>query len=341
MKLNKILLILLLFTTSPIFADYAVIFMYHRFAEPKYPSTNITLEQFKFQIDYLQKNKYNVWHLSKILRHIINKEEIPPKTVAITIDDAYLSTYKHAYPMLKKKNFPFTVSVNTNQISAKSKSYMSWEQMQEMRADGVEFTNHTVNHPYLIAKKNEKEAEWKKRTSKEIEEAQSKIHDELGKDTNENPRMFTYPFGEYDTKTAQLVKELGYIGISQTSGAVGHNSDLRAIKRFPMSESFASEDGFITKLNTLPMPIESVSSFEPLITNNNPPKLRIKLKMPLKNLRCFLSNGNPIDYKWISQNEFEVSANDPIKVGREKYTCTAPAENGKWYWYSHLWILKE
>ncbi|MFT7003327.1 MAG: biofilm PGA synthesis lipoprotein PgaB [Sulfurimonas sp.] len=341
MKLNKILLLLLLFTTSPIFADYAVIFMYHRFGEPKYPSTNITLEQFQFQIDYLQKNKYNVWHLSKILRHIINKEKIPPKTVAITIDDAYLSTYKNAYPMLKKKNFPFTVTINTKQIDLKSKNYMSWEQMREMKANGVEFTNHTVNHPYLIAKKNEKDASWEKRIIKEIEEAQSKIQDELGVDTNENPRIFTYPFGEYDTKTAQLVKELGYIGISQTSGTVEHNSDLRAIKRFPMSESFASEDGFITKLNTLPMPIESTSSFEPLVRNNNPPKLRIKLKMPLENIRCYISNGDAINFDFISQTEIEVYANEPIQVGREKYTCTAPAENGKWYWYSHLWILKK
>jgi len=341
MNLKKTLFILTFFLTLELFGNSAVAFMYHRFDESKYPSTNITLEQFKYQLDYLQKNNYNVWHLSKILRHIVDKKNIPPKTVALTIDDAYLSTFTKAYPMLKSKNFPFTVFVSTNPLDNKSKSYLSWEMIREMKANGAEFANHSLSHDFLLPKKHEKDEVWKKRVTTEIQKAQLRLKEELGASTNEKPSLFSYPFGEYDIGLAKLIKELGYIGITQTSGAIGESSDLQAITRFPMAEAFATPKGFITKLNTLPMPIESVSQTETLLKAENPPKLRIKLKEALKNVGCYISSGVPIEVKWISKTEIEISAKSPLKPPREKYTCTAPSGNGKWYWYSHLWIIKK
>jgi poly-beta-1,6-N-acetyl-D-glucosamine N-deacetylase len=341
MYLKIILLILLFFLSSTLFANSAVVFMYHRFGESKYPSTNITIKQFEYQLNYLEKHDYNVWHLSKILKNLKEKKSIPPKTVALTIDDAYISTFTKAYPMLKSKRFPFTVVVSTNQIDSESKNYMSWNQLRTMKKDGAEFANHSRSHDYLLTKNNETDAEWRKRVTTEITKAQSRLQEELGVDTNENPRLFSYPFGEYDIKTAQLIKELGYLGITQTSGPIGGSCDLRVVTRFPMAEAFASPNSFVSKLNTIPMPIESVSNNEPLLKGENPPTLRIKLKKPLENIGCYISNGEAIDFKWISKIEIEITADKPIKDVREKYTCTAPSKNGKWYWYSHLWINKK
>jgi len=347
MSFKKVLFVLMLFFTLPIFAanvkepDSAVVFMYHRFGESKHSSTNITLKQFSYQLDYLKKNSYSVWPLSKIINHIINKKSIPTKTVALTIDDAYISTYTKAYPLLKSKNFPFTVVVSTNPVDNGSKFYMSWEQMREMKAYGAEFANHSLSHDFLLQRESETALKWRKRVTKEIQKAQLRLKEEFGEDTNENPRLFSYPFGEYDIKTLELIKELGYIGITQTSGPIGADSDLRALTRFPMAEAFASPEGFITKLNTLPMPIESVSEKEPLLKEENPPKLRIKLKQPLKYVGCYISSGEAIKVRWISQTQIEIIANRALKAPREKYTCTAAAKNGKWYWYSHLWIVKK
>ena len=341
MYLKIILLVLLFFLSSTLFANSAVVFMYHRFGESKYPSTNITIKQFEYQLNYLEKNDYNVWPLSKILKNLKEKKSIPANTVALTIDDAYISTFTKAYPMLKSKNFPFTVVISTNQIDSKSKNYMSWDQLRQMQAYGAEFANHSSSHAFLLPQKNETDKEWRERITLEIEKAQIRLHEELGVDANENPRLFSYPFGEYDIKTAELIKELGYIGITQTSGPIGEGCDLRMVTRFPMAEAYASSNSFISKLNTLPMPIESVSHVEPVIREENPPKLRIKLKEPLENIGCFVSSGKAIDFKWISQTEIEITADKPIKDAREKYTCTAPSKNGKWYWYSHLWINKK
>lgn len=319
----------------------AIIFTYHRFGEKKYPSTNIRLEQFEYQLNYLQDNNYNVWPLSKIVNYLKEKKQIPPKTVAICMDDAYVTVYTNAYPMLKKRHFPFTVFVNTMPIIHKSKRYMTWDQMREMSTNGAHYANHTYSHAYITQKKSENKEQWKKRVTKEIVKAEEKIKKELGNSMEENPKMLAYPFGEYSEQTADLVKSLGYVGVSQVSGPFGQYTDLMEIPRFPMSETYATKSGFLLKINTIPLPIESISPKETMLGHQNPPTLDIKLKRPLKNMLCYKSNGDKIDMKWISDREVKIKSKTRIKLPRDHYTCTAKAENGKWYWYSHLWVFRQ
>jgi len=174
-----------------------------------------------------------------------------------------------------------------------------------------------------------------------VESAQKRLQEELGSTTNKNPKLFSYPFGEYSEKTAELVSSLGYIAFTQASGPIGFESDLRALSRFPMAETYATQKGFLTKLNTLPLPVEISSPFEPLIQKNNPPKLYIKLKYPVKNVGCYLSNGEPLKIEWLSQNEFYTRAKEPLLPPRNRYACTAPSSDNKTFWYSHLWIIND
>ena len=343
MNIQKLILVLLtIFNVSILYAqtsNSAIVFMYHRFGESTYPSTNITIEQFESQLEYLKSNDYTVLPLSKLLQDLIDKKEISDKTVCITIDDAYLSVYTKAYSILKQNGFEFTVFVSTSQVDSGSKNYMSWDMMREMKKQGIEFANHSLNHDYLLKKADESNEEWLKRVKKQINNAQKRLQEELGSDTNENPRMFSYPFGEYNEKIIEILKELNYLGITQTSGPLGVNTDLMRVPRFPMAEAFASKSGFITKLNTVEMPIISAKPTEPMI-KENPPKLFIELKAPLKNLSCYSSDGKKIRLNTISETKMEVVSNKVINTEREKYTCTAPAHDSKWYWYSHLWINK-
>ncbi len=318
----------------------AVVFMYHRFGETKYPSTNIRMEQFEKQLEYLSQNDYKVWKLSKIVRYVIEGREIPKKVVALTIDDAYKSIYTHAFAKFKEYNFPFTVFVNSSPVDNGSKNYMSWDEMREMQAYGAEFANHSKTHDYMVPNDGEDEQSWKKRIKNEVEGAQKRLQEELGEATNENPRLLSYPFGEYTKESAEYIQDLGYIGITQTSGAIGMRSDTRTLPRFAMSEEYADMDGFTLKLKTLPLPIESVSSIEPLVKEDNPPKLTIRLKQPISSVACYISNGKEIPLEWISNREFSVQADEVLKAPRDRYNCTALSKDGRWYWYSHLWIVK-
>ena len=111
-KLRKtiiILLITLLMFVNELFANEnsLAVFVYHRFGENNYPSTNVKMSQFKKHLEELTKNNYNVVSVEEIVDALINNRDLPEKTVALTIDDAFSSIYKKAWPLLKKKKITF------------------------------------------------------------------------------------------------------------------------------------------------------------------------------------------------------------------------------------------
>jgi len=79
-------------------ADSAVVFMYHRFGETSWPSTNIRVDQFEAHLKELAEGGYEVLALPSILSALKRGEALPDKTIALTIDDAYLSVYTVACP---------------------------------------------------------------------------------------------------------------------------------------------------------------------------------------------------------------------------------------------------
>ena len=341
MRLIVAIFIYLIVSKSLLYGELStVVFMYHRFGDDRYPSTNIRLEQFEKHLEYIKKNNFKVWPLSKIVRYIQEGHKLPEKTVAITIDDAYISTYIEAYPRLKAQKYPFTVFVSTSAVDSSSKNYMSWKQMREMSKNGAEFANHSLTHPFLLSRSLQTKEECKSRVENEVRGAQKRLQKELGEDTNKYPKLFSYPFGEYDENVIQSLKELNYIGITQTSGVLSSDTNLRTIPRFAMAEAYGDIEDFILKINTLPLPIKSVSPTEPIVRLNNPPLLHIKLKREIKNLKCYTADGETINMKWISATELQIQAKNQLKAPRNRYTCTAPAKEGRWYWHSNLWIIK-
>ena len=54
--------------TLPAFSEPGVsVFMYHRFGEDKYPSTNVSEEQFNSHIEYILSNKIKVLELEELI----------------------------------------------------------------------------------------------------------------------------------------------------------------------------------------------------------------------------------------------------------------------------------
>ena len=80
-------------------------FMYHRFGENKYPSTNVSETQFLSHIDYILKNNINVLSLEEVIETLKNKKKFKKKSVAFSVDDAYSSFYEIAWPIFREKTF--------------------------------------------------------------------------------------------------------------------------------------------------------------------------------------------------------------------------------------------
>ena len=61
--------------------SHAVVLMYHRFGEDRYPSTNISTESFIKQLDFIEEQNFQVWPLAKIVEHLKSKQPLPDKVV--------------------------------------------------------------------------------------------------------------------------------------------------------------------------------------------------------------------------------------------------------------------
>ena len=90
------------------------VFVYHRFGEGKYPSTNIKISQFKSHIKEIKDNNYTVLTVDQIVDNLIQNKDFANKTIGLTIDDAFKSIYTKAWPILKKSELPFTIFCTTN-----------------------------------------------------------------------------------------------------------------------------------------------------------------------------------------------------------------------------------
>ena len=136
--------------------NYASFIMYHRFGDSRFPSTNIKKEQFIEHINELLKPKYNVISIEKALLAINEIEPVNDRSVVITIDDAYSSVYKYAWPIFKKHNLPFTLFVSTDVIDNKTPGYMNWEQIRTLRDHGDTIGSQTKSHPHMFKLTKEK-----------------------------------------------------------------------------------------------------------------------------------------------------------------------------------------
>lgn len=340
-------LLLMLVASAPVLAapaipSHAVILIYHHFGVDRYPTTNIDMDRFEAQLDYLDKNGYHVWPLTRIVDDLRTGKPIPDHTIAITIDDAYESVYTRAFPLLKKRGWPFTVFVATRYIDRGYNAFMTWDQMREMQRFGASFESHSDSHDHLALRRNgESEEAWRKRVRTDIERARKRLRQELGR----APTLFSYPYGEYSEALAKMVQKMGLVGVGQQSGAVGPHSDMRALPRFPMAGEYADMDQFRTKIESLPLPVTGETPWG-MVTKGERPELTLTLApegdVRLHDLRCYASGQGRIDIAAVpgSRDRFTVRAGKPIPVGRSRYNCTVPsASSGRFYWFSHAWLF--
>jgi peptidoglycan/xylan/chitin deacetylase (PgdA/CDA1 family) len=321
-------------------ADSAVVLMYHRFAEDSFPSTSIRLEQFVAQLEHLEERGYNVIPLADLVAAFNGDSVLPERAVVITIDDAYRSIYTVAHKRFRKFGFPYTVFVATDSVDEGLAAYMSWEEMRELEAEGATFANHGAAHRSTI-----EEGDF---TSEDerlalVRDDVDKGWRRLGEELNPLAGVYAYPYGEYDAKTAELLKNMGYISFGQQSGAISTASDTRSLARFPMAESFGGMDQFPTKVASLPMPVVEVEPWDPVVTTRSP-EITVSLgdtDARIGELACFVSGQGRVEVDWQEpERRFSVGANDAFTDGRHRVNCTAPHNSGRYLWFSHPWVVR-
>lgn len=344
MKLN--LIIILLFVTGPVTprpsetelqTDKEVVcFVYHRFGDSRYAATNTSIDDFEKHLAYLTENNFQVLSFSEAMKYLKSNESAR-KTAVITIDDGYKSFYKSGLPLLKKYGTPATLFINTKTVGAGD--YMNWDQLIEAKQNNIEIGNHTHSHDFFL---NESESLRYEKFKREIKKSQTIISEHLGI----TPKVFSYPYGEFDGRMKDIVKKEGFIAAAaQNSGVIDSESDLFTCPRFPMSEAYSTISKFIDKASMKRLKILDVSPDDFIMPESQKPLLELTIDntgLNLKQMQCFSQGGDcvvRIKESTGRRTSFTVQAARPIKGRRRTlYTITVPDKNGAWHWYSHLWI---
>jgi peptidoglycan/xylan/chitin deacetylase (PgdA/CDA1 family) len=232
------------------------VLMYHHLLkkeENTFTSNGVVLnvENFQQQMDYLYNNQYTTITLTELEQWLLGNIELPKKSVCLTFDDGYLSSYIYAYPILKKYDFKaaqflITSYVNDNSVEfdPKIQQTLSWQDIIKT-TDVFEYSNHTHNlhkldngKGYLITKPLDF---VKKDLIKNMELTRSPY--------------FAYPYGHYNDDILELLPETGIrMAFTINNGSVKKGDSLLELKRYGIS------------------PKTSIATFISIVNNKNPKK---------------------------------------------------------------------
>ncbi len=240
------------------------ILMYHHVVVPPPDADDVrrdlsvSPQDFEEQLRYLTKAGYHSITLHDLIYYLTIGRRLPRKPIILTFDDGYRDSYTHAYPLLKKHGFVGTFFLITAPIDQENEDYISWDQVKEMSAGGMEFEPHTYTHPDLGGQPVDYIV-WQILASKEA------IEERTGK----TARFFSYPSGRYDQQVVDVLRSAHFWGaVTINQGDLQSSEQPFELKRIRIRGSDAL-DNFVMKLHLdwekeVPVP-EEEPPFMPLI----------------------------------------------------------------------------
>ncbi len=235
----------------------ATVLCYHIVESPHDPRMEISAETFVQQMDYLEMTGYTVIPLRDLYDYVAGKKEsLPRRSVVVTIDDGWRSTYTQVFPEMKKRHFPFTVFIYPRIIGQTSYA-LTWKQVKEMADAGVDIQSHSYSHPFLTRRRHsslddKQYSEWLHRELVESKRV-------LEKETGQKVSFLAYPYGDFDHHLTAAVSDAGYsAALTCAYGRVKQGSDPLRMKRMVVDKQmdFATFRHF---LGAGQMPIERVA----------------------------------------------------------------------------------
>lgn len=193
------------FATAPAGNDPASvpILMYHHLADLPSNASELNLtwtvapKNFDAQMSWLAEHNFHTISMRQLVAYLKQRQPLPSKPIVISFDDGWEEQYVVAYPILRQYNLSGTFFVYTNPID--HKLFLTWAQLQEMTAAGMDIQAHTLTHPHLRTLAPDA-------AFKEIADSKAILEKRLNKPVT----AFAYPFGEYNAAVIDLVKRAGF-----------------------------------------------------------------------------------------------------------------------------------
>lgn len=178
------------------------VIMYHDVVPEKEVWFDLTVREFEAQMQALADAGASVIRVSDLVNHLRDGQPLPPRAIVLTFDDGTLGNYEHAYPILRRHNFPATFFVHTDYVGVKTvKDHMTWDQMREMQSAGlIDIQPHTASHPEDLRTLDDDAVR------REFARSNETLEREMGY----APKHVAYPTGHADDRVRRLAAEAGY-----------------------------------------------------------------------------------------------------------------------------------
>lgn len=180
------------------------ILMYH-YVDQTPPDTGpaaagltVSPEQFEAEMDYLAAEGYHPVTISQLYTAMTGGARLPSRPVAITFDDGGSDNYSVAFPILRDRGLTATFFVITGYVGGRA--CMTWDQLRQMQAAGMDIESHTVSHPDL-------RAIGAISLATELTVAREALAKQLGAEG----LFLSYPYGRYDETVIAAARAAGHL----------------------------------------------------------------------------------------------------------------------------------
>src|SRR5436853_4733663 len=235
--------------TKPVVDQTAqtIIFCYHLLVDKvRYPGTEITPAVFEAQMKELKDRGITVIPMQDLLAWKRGEKNIPPRCAVISFDDGWKSQYEVAWPIMKKFGYPFTMFIYTEGGRGGSLGggeAITWEQLADMRDNGVDIEAHSATHQDLreghnimLASTGGKKTrtkltgpQYEQWVQNEVVGSKQLLEQRLGIKVN----CFAVPFGNYNEHVKELARNSGYEAMFTVYGQpITFTSSMDSIGRY-------------------------------------------------------------------------------------------------------------
>lgn len=184
------------------------VLVYHRFGETAADSMTVRVETFEAQLRMLRAHGYRFVALRDVVDWIEGERDtLPPKVVALTVDDGHRSVFDTLRPIALRENLPITLFIYPSAISNASYA-LTWDQLRALRASGsFDVQSHTYWHPnFNIERRRLSRDAFQAFAAMQLEKSRASLETHLQTHVD----LLAWPFGIVDDELVQIASAAGY-----------------------------------------------------------------------------------------------------------------------------------
>ena len=161
---------------------------------------------------------------------------LPDRALCLTFDDGSASDYQVAFPILRQFGLKATFFIVTGRVG--TPGYVTWEQLQEMSAEGMSIQSHSHTHPFMS-----------QCTAVELEVELSQSRAILEERLRTAVEVFAAPGGDWNEQCRLAARGAGYQAVCTSRAGINAGTiNLEGLERLSVrrTDSFEQFVSFVT-----------------------------------------------------------------------------------------------